>query len=458
MTKPPIKRIKSTRIERGLSVMGIGLKTGILASKFVIQKVAGTQVNREMQILAGVEIMVKELDKLKGTFQKAGQFLGVLGEFFFPPEVNQILQKLQAQSTPLDWKQIEKVLVKNLGKEKLALIEIDKNPYAAASLGQVYRAKYQGKDIVLKVQYPGVESSIKSDIATLKTIFSLTKILPESEAFHEIFEEIKTMLIRETDYRKELESMEKIRALLPPQGPWIIPQVYPELSTKRILAMEFLEGVPFNDPTVQVLPQARRNKLGYFMLDLLFKEIFHWHMIQSDAHPGNYLVQVGEIEDKIILLDYGAVRQFSNAFIENFRKLSQATLDNIPEKVVKYGCALEYLRDTDTLEVNQMFFDICKKALTGFLKESESPSLDGSIWTQDDFHWAESEVVTHMAALAKSAIFKTRMRPPPPEAIFLDRKLAGIFSILSQMKVIYGPGKLLRSYLDWPHTAESRSR
>ena len=448
MPKKPIKQLKTSTWERRLSMVGVGIKGSIFAAKYALAKANQSTPLGDSALFGAAELFATELDKLKGSLHKAGQLMSVFGEFFLPPEVTKVLEKLQAQSTPIEWSQIEKSLIRNLGSETLKELEIDRTPFAAASMGQVYRAKYRGQNIVLKVQYPGIDKSIVSDIQTLKLLFKITKILPDSEAFQGVFDEIKAMLIRETDYNLERETMELMRSKLPEKGPWIIPKTYPDLSSKRILAMEFIPGVQINDPILLQLSQERRNLIASALLESLFNELFDWRLIQSDAHPGNYLVQISEAGDKLVLLDYGAMRKLPEKFVSQFKKMSLAALNHDKDNVIKFGKNLEYLRDEDDEPAEKIFFDICCKSLTGFMPENESASIDGSIWSKNDFHWHENHVVTHMAGLASNAIFKAKMRPPPREAIFLDRKLAGIFAILSRLQVIYGPGKLLRRYLE----------
>jgi predicted unusual protein kinase regulating ubiquinone biosynthesis (AarF/ABC1/UbiB family) len=448
MAKKTIKRVKTSTLERGLSMVGVGIKGSLFAAKYALGRAQSDSDAGDKALRGAAELLASELDRLKGSLHKAGQLLSVFGEFFLPPEVTKVLEKLQAQSTPVEWNQIEPSLIRSIGKDAWKDIEIDRTPFAAASMGQVYRAKYLGQDIVLKVQYPGIDQSIDSDIKTLQMFFKLTKILPDSQAFQDIFDEIKVMLIRETDYSLERETMDLMRSRLPENGPWIIPKTYPELSSKRVLAMEYIPGLQINDPKLLELSQEKRNAIGFALLDSLFKELFVWRLIQSDAHPGNYLVQVSESGVKLVLLDYGAMRKLPEKFVSQFKKMSLCALNGDKEGVIKYGKRLDYLRVEEDEVAEKIFFEICSKSLTGFMKDYESPSLDGSIWSDQDFRWHENHVVTHMAGLASNAIFKVRMRPPPKEAIFLDRKLAGIFSILSRLQVTYGPGKLLRQYLE----------
>ena len=136
---------------------------------------------------------------------KAGQMLSVYGEHFLPEEVNTILKKLQTDSTPIAWEQMHKVLVQQLGEEKLSLLEIKEEPIAAASMGQVYLAtiKKTKQTLALKVQYPGVDKAIDSDLNALRKILLVSQILPSHSNFEDIFKEIRMMLHYEVDYEEK---------------------------------------------------------------------------------------------------------------------------------------------------------------------------------------------------------------------------------------------------------------
>ena len=153
MPKKPIKQLKTSTWERRLSMVGVGIKGSIFAAKYALAKANQSTPLGDSALFGAAELFATELDKLKGSLHKAGQLMSVFGEFFLPPEVTKVLEKLQAQSTPIEWSQIEKSLIRNLGSETLKELEIDRTPFAAASMGQVYRAKYRGQNIVLKVYH-----------------------------------------------------------------------------------------------------------------------------------------------------------------------------------------------------------------------------------------------------------------------------------------------------------------
>src|SRR6185437_11512897 len=155
---------------------------------------------------------------------------------FLPSEVNSLLKNLQNQAPPLAWEEIEKVLRSELG-EKLSELDVEPQPIASASLGQVYRAKEKktGREFALKVQYPGVDRAIEGDIKALRTVLSITKLIPKGPRYDAVFEEIREMLYQELDYAQELKALQEFREKLKPYPIYIVPEGFPEYSSRKVL-------------------------------------------------------------------------------------------------------------------------------------------------------------------------------------------------------------------------------
>ena len=260
------------------------------------------------------------------------------------------------------------------------------------------------------------------------------------------------MLHYESDYQREANMLVTFKELLADDPRYLIPSPVPEFSTKRILAMTLLEGRSVDGPEVKALSQSRRNRIGIAALDLLFKEIFVWRMVQTDPHFGNYRIHIGSdetgMEDKIILYDFGAVRKFPLRYIRPFARLAQSALDEDRIANQQAGKDLGFLRDEDNQKVNELFSTICFTAADAFRQEYASPSLDGSAEGDSPYEWGRTDVIQKLTRLAKDAVFTFRIRTPPREAIFLDRKMIGMYFFLSSLGVRFGPRKLLKHYLD----------
>ncbi len=442
--KKELKKIPSNAFSRGMSLFNLTVATGTRLAGMKIADLVSSSEGKEKRLqdflLSQASNLVEELGKLKGSIMKAGQMLSMYGEHFFPPQINQVLKALQSDSSPVVWEEMEKCIRTQLGPERFAQLDIDPVPIAAASMGQVYKAKVKasGELLALKVQYPGVDAAIDSDLRSLKTILSVSHLAPKGSDFDEIFREIRMMLHYEIDYLRELEQTQWFGEQLKDDPRFIVPRVYPEFSTKRLLALSFEEGVSIDSLDLARLDQKRRNALALSIVELMFREIFEWRLVQTDPHFGNYKVRLADdkhAHDRVILFDFGAVRNFPKRYIEPFAHLIQAALEHDPDAIFEEGMQLGFMRENDSEKVKDLFAQLCFLAIEPFEERYAGES--------NPYVWAESRLLERVTEIAKDAIFAFRLRPPPREAIFLDRKMIGVYTILSKLSLRAGPRELL---------------
>jgi predicted unusual protein kinase regulating ubiquinone biosynthesis (AarF/ABC1/UbiB family) len=443
MKKKPLKSVKTGPLSRTLSIATLGLRAGAKAAGHSIGNLfsseAAQALRKQAHFLEQASLLARELGELKGSLMKAGQMLSVYGEHFLPPEANQILKTLQHQSPPLEWKELHKVAVRQLGKERLSLLEIDPQPLAAASLGQVHRAKVKsnGRSIVLKIQYPGVDGAIDSDIKALKRILHLSEFLPKVPATEGIFAEVKSMLNQELDYSLELSRLLEFRSLLKENKSYLIPEPLPEFSAKRVLAMDYVPGVAIDGAEVAALSQKRRNEIGRKALDLYFHELFVWRKIQTDPHFGNYRLQIGakEGEDKLVLFDYGAVRELTPEFLTVYRAMLSGIFHSNRGHFEDSAKLLGILKDDDPQELRDLFYRICELIMEPFMKDGAFP-------------WGDNQLPKEVSKLSWQLFRRFPLRSPPREMIFLDRKMAGMFTFLSVLKCDFNGRAVLSPFVD----------
>ena len=273
--------------------------------------------------------LATELGKLKGSLQKAGQLFSIYGEHFLPPEVCEILKSLQKDSPPVSLDVMMNSAKRSLGAERFQQLQIDPIPLGAASIGQVYRVKITGDsdDWCLKVQYPGVDKSIDSDLDILYRIFAVLKFIPKDMNLDGLFAEIRAMLHREVDYTKEADTTNQFRQWLAPDDRYIVPVVNGSYSTKRVIITSFQAGHDIDSKEVMGLPQDQRNLLGEAILELFFKEFFEFRTVQTDPHFGNYRIRINSgSKNQWVLLDFGAVRSFPLSFVKDYQSIVQAVI------------------------------------------------------------------------------------------------------------------------------------
>ena len=442
-------------------MLGLGVRSSVKATGAALEVALGRKNKEESYqdlLKSTVRSFVQEVGQLKGGFMKAGQMLSIYGEHFLPPEINQALKSLQSDSQPVSFETMKKKLKRSLPPSLFKQITLHPTPLGAASLGQVYKAHIKQNSrtslpVAIKIQYPGMAAAMDSDLKMLKRLLHVARWLPDVERFDGIYDEIKTMLHREVDYSRELKNILLYQKLLATDPVLKVPQVYQEYSTKTILFMELIEGRRLDDPQVSKISQKRRNRLGLALIRLIFQEIFIWRTVQTDPHVGNFLVQLKEdgfSEDSLVLLDFGAVRRFPLSYITPFRQLSLAALYEDPKKIIEQGIHMGFLREEDHQEMRDLFVEILSKAITPFSQEHAGPCTENGHYTPQDYDWSEQTLTTELSKLARNAVFSFKLRPPPPEAIFLDRKLVGTATLLKIMGAKLGPRRVALHYLENP--------
>ncbi len=438
-----LKSIKSGPFSRGFALAKVSVSAGAKAAGHALGNLFGDEGTRDDRlkemITSQMDLLSKELGKLKGSVMKVGQMLSMYGEHLLPPEANQLLKSLQNQSPPLAWEAIEKQLKRQLGAEKLALLEIDREPHASASLGQVHRATIRatGEKIALKIQYPGVDQAIESDLSALKSLLTMSKLIPKGPKYDELFKEVRQMMHQEVDYSKELIATDEFRELLGDDPLLVIPRTFPEFSSKRILATSFEEGVSMESPEVLSLSQERRNAIGLKFLDLYFRELFMLGRLQTDPHFGNYRVRLGVNgePDRLILLDFGAVRKFPKEFLTPYFNMVRAVYTLDDAAVEKAASKLGFLFEDDPEALKRSFCELCYLFTEPFSKENQP------------YDWGASDLPKRVVKVASDIVWGFRLRVPPREVVFLDRKMGGVFVVLSVLKVKASGRELLESYM-----------
>ncbi|MGZ3726726.1 MAG: ABC1 kinase family protein [Pseudobdellovibrio sp.] len=440
-----LSKLKTGLLSRTLSIAKLGVNAGL---SYAATKMTNSSVDDYMNSQA--VNLVRELGELKGSMMKAGQMLSVYGEHFLPEEANLILKSLQSDSTVVDWPVMKKQLDEELSDEVLSQLEINTTPIGSASMGQVYLAVHKNtrEKIALKIQYPDVSKAIDSDVAALKRILSLSKILPAGIDTTLIFEEVKAMLRQELNYRHEAQMTERYFELIKDDTRFKVPRVFKEFSTERILATEYMEGLKADHNLIQSLSQERRNRLGENFLDLYFKELFNWHFIQTDPHLGNYKIEIDSYgNDKIVLLDFGAAKEYGTDFITAYKKMIKGAILNDSRLFTIGAEGLGFIVATDSKEYIETFKKFCDETVEPFWLPDDPRDTAKKISHDGVFDWKSTDLPKRVF---KSAFQfkKFDLRTPPRELVFLDRKTAGVFMFLSALGCRFNGRALIKPYLD----------
>jgi len=440
--KKSLQKIKTGFFERGLSLARITLQTG---AEYATNKVGSLLVDDEEKnkkwlvfLKKQTESLSHELGQLKGSAMKAGQMISMYGEHFLPPEANEALKKLYSQSPPLEWNEIEKIIQKNLSPEKINQLEIDPIPIGSASLGQVHKAliKKTNQWIVLKIQYPGVDKAIDSDLKTIRTFLSMMNLIPKGYDLNALFSEIKDMMVQEMDYQFEITQTKQYGDLLKNDNRFVVPTVFEEFSSDKIIATSFESGLSADSQAVQNLSQERRNKLAGNFLDLYATEFYNWGLVQTDPHLGNYRVRIQpDGNDQLVLLDFGAVRKYDPDFLATYKKMITSSLNNNDQGIEEATLSLKFIHTGTSEKIKKDFVDFCKLTVEPFR---------GGVY---DFK--KSNLPQRLTKNIYQLVRSFELSPPPKEVLFLDRKTGGVFIFLVVLNAKFDPKPILQKYIPY---------
>jgi len=269
--------------------------------------------------IASARKLVARMGHLKGLVMKAGQIASYMPGTL-PPAAQEVLAELQAQSTPMAFHRIAGVLEAELGAPASVLFEtFDDRPFAAASIGQVHRARFEGRDVAVKVQYPGIEDAIRSDLRMVGVIARLSSVGSPLDG-KALTSELRERLIEECDYEREAQHQRLFTSLLRAIPGASVPTVIAARSSRRVLTTELVAGTRLAD----LVDQDVRDRAGETIFRACFGLLFERCIFNADPHPGNYLV--GPTGD-VAFLDFGCVRRFDPQMIATWKQLARAILD-----------------------------------------------------------------------------------------------------------------------------------
>ena len=279
------------------------------------------------------------LSHLRGAAMKLGQMISMDAGDVLPPELSAILARLRNQGYRMPPQQLDQVLAREWGRDwRRRFRHFEAAPVAAASIGQVHRATLpDGRRLAIKVQYPGVAESIDSDVDNVATLLRVSGLLPRGLDIAPLLAEAKRQLAEEADYTREGEQMRAYDARLAGDARYVVPKLEPELTTRHVLAMSFVEGQAIE--TLEGASQEARDAALTALVTLVLRELFEFGVMQTDPNFANYRWQADS--GALVLLDFGATRAVPAETADAYRRLIEAGLardrDMIREVAVETG-------------------------------------------------------------------------------------------------------------------------
>ena len=424
-----LERLRTRPFERNLAMTAMGLGTGMRAAGHVVGNLFRDRAAREASdkafFIQEARHLADQLGQLKGSVMKAGQMLSLYGQYFMPPEAVEILASLQDDTQHVGWSVVGPVIDQALGPERMAELEIERVPIAAASLGQAHRVRHRssGESLCMKVRYPGVDEAIDSDIRTIARLLTLSRLVPKDLSLEPVFTEVREMLHREVDYAHEQEMLRRFHAQLAGDARFVVPEPKPRYCSSEVLVMGFEEGESLKSPAVKALSQQRRNALGEALLELFLKELFEWRLVQTDPHFGNYRLRLGAdtASDRWVLLDFGATRAFPSGFVRDYARIVRGALEEDRAEVLRGAVGIGLMRNHFPDPVLDGFFELTRLIVEPFRR--------------GEYDWGGSNLPARVGqSIARNALTRY-FKIPPREIVFLHRRLAGVFITMAWLEV-----------------------
>ena len=448
MSKDPAEKVPGRLVRT--------LKAGFLGSSVASSYLGGKILDRFRQEASRPEVelqrhlqnakrIAETMKELRGPLMKVGQLLSTHAEAL-PGEYGEVLRSLQSSAPPMSYATIRDVIEMDLGATPEELFaEFSREAIAAASLGQVHRARLKdGTDVAVKVQYPGAAASVDGDLKNLKLGAAMVKglladvVRNDRLDFTPVAEEIAEVLAQETDYCREAYNARLMAKLFEGDPGVVIPRVHTRYSGLRTVTYDFIEGVDLNAALANPDPDFRAAVVTR-LSDAFWHQMIRGGLLHADPHPGNYRVLP---DGRLALLDFGCVKVFDDDFLRPFVEMVRARMRGDEEALKDAMLALELLNNRDDPQELEDMRRVSDYFSVGLLKD-------------EPFDYGGYSYVRGAKELVLYFLQTRRIPPSQKDMIFMTRVVLGYYEYFSRAKARLNFHQMVKRQVDAPWTGRA---
>ena len=433
-------RIPTSRVGRtarvGRLAAGQAVRQAGTRAANVARSKEGRQSALERRQIEAAEQIVAALGTMKGAAMKVGQVLSFLDIGLVPEEYRDEFQRklgaLRDAAPTVTFKDMRKVIEQELDAPlDEEFDDFDEQPIAAASIGQVYKARLRdGRSVAVKVQYPGVAQAVRADMQNLGLILRLAKRIAPGMDPKAIGEEIRNRIEEELDYELEAQNQRALARLFRGHPFIVVPDVVTSLSRERVLVSEFVQGKGFEE--LKGLPQDERDRVGEILFRFYFGCLYRHHQFSGDPHPGNSML----LEDgRMAFLDFGLFKRMPPGTVELEMQVARATIEGDTETIMRLGTESGFFPEPEKFKPDRVLEHF--RAATSWYTVDEHIELTPEYATQ---------VLIDMSDPRSEYFAYLRHESAPPDHIFGRRMEVLTLAVIAQL---HARGNFHRVAREW---------
>lgn len=417
--------IPTSKVQRAAKFISTGAKVGGNYMKHYAKKVVNPSMTKEELHTNNATDIYNSLSELKGSALKVAQMMS-MDKNILPRAYQDKFTMAQYSAPPLSYPLVVKTFQKYFGKSPEQIYDtFTRSAVNAASIGQVHQAIQNGKKLAVKIQYPGVADSVSSDLKLVRP-FALRLLNMNEKELDHYMAEVEEKLLEETDYVLEVQRSKEISGACSHIEDLVFPTYYENLSSERIITMDWIEGKHIKEWLETNPTQEQKNRIGQALWDFYHHQVHNLMQVHADPHPGNFIIQDNE---KLGIIDFGCVKVIPEDFYKGYFSLIKRELLINEDELNEIFYGLEFISDKDTAEEKVYFKNIFKDMI----------SLLGKPFHVDTFDFADNSYFEQIFQLgdriSNDKMFrKSRQARGSRHGLYINRTYFGIYNLLNQLE------------------------